>query len=337
MRSQTGVPPLCSRAIECVRDHTLTVSHFGRGVKHLGVSQSDPAKLAWFCVFPCRDGTCQTDSMPDYTPVLARVLLGQQLKKHRNAKGLSLGAAAALTGISDSKLGRLERAANDAVKLPDIYACAFNYGLTTEQTNHLIELANGADSPGWYHDFDVDPAFAHFIEQEGAASAIHIFELELVAGLFQTESYLQVLRGKRPETKGDPDQGLRARRQKNVFRSGGPEIVYVTSEAALRRVVGGEQVMRDQVLHLIELDERDEVQVFVLPFSAGAHASMLGAYELMHFAGGIFPTTVYLESLHGSHYEESDTIVGYYEAAFEGTKSEAIEIKEFIRGHNELA
>lgn len=275
--------------------------------------------------------------MPSYTPVLARVLLGQQLKKHRNAKGLSLPAAAAETGISESKLGRLERAANDAVKLPDIFACAFKYELTSDQTNHLIELAKGADSPGWYHDFDVDPAFAHFIEQEGAASAIHIFELELIAGLFQTEAYLQVLRGKRPETKGDPDQGLRARRQKNVFRAGGPEIVYVTSEAALRRVVGGEEVMREQVRHLLELDSRDEVQVFVHPFSVGAHASMLGAYEAMYFAGGVFPTTCYLESLHGGHYEEADTIVGYYEVAFEDTKSEAITIKEFIRGHNELA
>lgn len=275
--------------------------------------------------------------MPAYTPVLARVLLGQQLKKHRNANGFSLPAAAALTGISESKLGRLERAANDAVKLPDIYACAFNYGLTSDQTNHLVELAKGADSPGWYHDFDIDPAFAHFIEQESAASAIHIFELELIAGLFQTEDYLQVLRGKRPKTKGNPDQGLRARRQENVFRDGGPEIVYVTSEAALRRAVGGEQVMREQVRHLIELDERDQVQVFVLPFAAGAHASMLGAYELMTFSEGIFPTTVYLESLHGSHYEEADAIVGHYREAFEGTQSEAIDIKEFIREHNELA
>lgn len=275
--------------------------------------------------------------MPANTPVLARVLLGQQLKKHRNAKGLSLPAAAAETGISESKLGRLERAANDAVKLPDIYACSHVYGLTGPQTRHLVDLAQGADSPGWYHAFDVAPDFAHFIEQEGAASAIHIFELELIAGLFQTEAYLQVLRDNRPETKGKPDQGLRARRQENVFRSGGPEVVYVTSEAALRRSVGGESVMREQVLHLVELDEHEQVNVFVLPFSSGAHASMLGAYELMHFADEAFPTTVYLESLHGSHYEEADAIVGHYRAAFERTKSEAINIKEFIRGHNELA
>lgn len=275
--------------------------------------------------------------MPANTPVLARVLLGQQLKKHRNAKGLSLPAAAAETGISESKLGRLERAANDAVRLPDIYACSHVYGLSGEQTKHLVDLAQGADSPGWYHAFDVDPAFAHFIEQESAASAIHIFELELVAGLFQTEDYLQVLRAKRPETKGDPDQGLRARRQENVFCAGGPEVVYVTSEAALHREVGGKEVMREQVRHLIELDERDGVEVFVVPFSAGAHSSMLGAYELMNFADDVFPTTVYLESLHGSHYEESGSIVGYYRAAFEDTKSEAITIKEFISGHNELA
>lgn len=315
----------------------LTVRQFQCGVKEDGTCQFEGSKLAGLRVFPCRYCACHTDPMPANTPVLARVLLGQQLKKHRAAAGLSLAAAAASTGISESKLSRLERAANDAVKLPDVYACSHVYSLSGEQTRHLVDLAEGADSPGWYHDFDVDPAFAHFVEQESAASTIRIFELELIAGLFQTEAYLQVLRAGRPETKGQPDQGLRARRQENVFRAGGPRITYVTSEAALHRAVGGEDVMREQVRHLIELDDHPGVAVYVLPFAAGAHASMLGAYELMEFDDDAFPATAYLESLHGSHYEEADTIVGYYRAAFEGTQSAAIEIKEFIREHTELA
>lgn len=280
---------------------------------------------------------CNTEDMP-HSPYIARVLLGRQLKKYRIRAGdMSVAEAARRTGISEAKLRKLESATNYAIRLPDIYACSAVYGLDNGETRHLIGLAEGADSHGWYHDYDVAPEFAHFIEQEGVASAIHILELELIAGLFQTEEYLEGLKAKRPKTKGGADQGLRAKRQELVFRDGGPSIVYVTSEAALRRLVGGRDVMRAQIKRLLELDERDGTEVLVIPFGNGAHESMSGAYELMYFADDVFPTTVYLESLHGSHYEEADNIVSHYEEVFQRTRNETIPMKEFTSENDELA
>lgn len=274
-----------------------------------------------------------------HSPYIARVLLGRKLKQYRlRAADMPVAEAARRTGISESKLRKLESATNDAIRLPDIYACSSVYELTSKETKHLIELAEGADSHGWYHAYDVAPQFAHFIEQQGAASAIHIFELEFINGLFQTEDYLDQLRANRPRQGDEPDRGLRAQRQENVIgKAAPPGIVYVSSEAALRRQVGGPDVMRAQIKRLLELGERDHISIYVVPYSAGAHQSMSGAYSILYFADDVFPTTVYLESLHGSRYEEEDNIVSHHEEAFQGTRQIAVPIKEFINEHDTLA
>lgn len=274
-----------------------------------------------------------------YPRYLTRELLGKRLRDFRTRAGLSLAQAAKVTGISESKLSKLERAVNDAVKLPDIFACAYRYDLTPEETDHLVELANGADSPSWFQPYDVSPEFANFLELEGAASSLHIYQETYVDGLFQTKAYVAALRESRPDTKGGPEDGLRIERQGAVLdRAKPPAILYVTGESVLRREVGGPKVMREQIDHLVAMSERDHIDILVLPFRAGAHPSMDGAYRLMYFDGA-FPSTVYLESLHGSHYENAEKDVLQYEAAFERTRQPnlAVPIKEFIDGNDELA
>lgn len=272
-----------------------------------------------------------------HSPYISRVFLGRSLKAYRTRAELSVPEAARRTGISPAKLRKLESATNEAIKLPDVYACSAVYECTSEQSQDLIGLAEASDSPGWYHDFDVPAEFERFLEMEGAASEINIYEQELVWGPAQAEEYLDVLRRHRPGTKGGADQGLRARRQEIIFGDNGPKITYLTSEAAMRREVGGPEVMRAQVRRLLTLDERVNVNVLVVPFAAGAHESMGGPYETMDFADGVFPSTVYLESLHGSHYEDDPRKVGQHKNAFRSTMQDAIDIKEFINGHNELA
>lgn len=277
--------------------------------------------------------------MSSYPRHLTRDLLGKRLREFRNAAGMSLAEAAEKTDISEAKLSKLERAVNNAVRLPDIYACAHVYGLSPEETTHLTELAKGADSPSWFHPYDVPREFANFLELEGAASGLDIYQDQYIDGLFQTERYVAALREMRPDTKGGPDDGLRIERQDAVLnRPAPPTIVYVTDEAALRRQVGGQQVMSEQVDRLIAMDERDHIEIFVIPFEAGAHPLMDGAVRLMYF-DGVFPTTVYLESLHGSHYENADKDVRQYAMALSRTRRPnlAVRIKEFIDGNYKLA
>ncbi|GAB4000790.1 hypothetical protein GCM10029992_33990 [Glycomyces albus] len=192
-----------------------------------------------------------------HTPYIARVILGRRLQEYRERAGFTVAEAWRKSGISDTKIRKLERGVNDAIRLADVYAFSAIYQCNSTETAHLIELAEGADSHGWYHGYDVPAEFAHFIEQEGAASAIHIFELEFVHGLFQTEDYLDQLRTNRPRQGDEPDRGLRSERQENVLGRDNPaQIIYVSSEAALRRQVGGPEVMRAQVKRLIDLGER---------------------------------------------------------------------------------
>lgn len=277
--------------------------------------------------------------MSNYPRHLTRDLLGKRLREFRQAAGLSLAQAAEATDISEAKLSKLERAVNNAVRLPDIFACAHVYELSPEETAHLTELAKGADSPSWFHPYDVPREFANFLELEGAASGLDIYQDQYVDGLFQTELYVAALREMRPDTKGGPDDGLRIERQDAVLnRSTPPAIVYVTDEAALRREVGGPRVMREQIDRLVAMDERDHIDIFVIPFEAGAHPLMDGAFRLMYF-DGTFPTTVYLESLHGSHYENADKDVKRYAMALSRTRRPnlAVRIKEFIDGNYKLA
>ncbi len=272
------------------------------------------------------------------TPYICRVILGRRLNEYRNRQAMSVAEAYRKTKVSETKIRKLERGVNDAIRLADIYAFSAVYRCTPDETDHLIELAESADSPGWYHPYDVPPEFAHFIEQQEAASAIHIYEQEFINGLFQIEEYLDQLRANRPRQSDEPDRGLRAQRQENVFeKPKPPEIIYITNEAAIRRQVGGEDVMRTQIARLLELDQRAHISIYVVPFSVGAHQSMNGPYSILYFADDVFPTTVYLESLHGSRYEDEDDIVLHHEEAFAGTRQIAAPIKEFINEHYQLA
>jgi transcriptional regulator with XRE-family HTH domain len=276
-----------------------------------------------------------------HSPYISKVLFGRQLQQFRmRANSMSAAEAARRMGMSVSKYRKLEAGTNDALRLPDAYAAAYIFGLSTAESQHLVALVEAADKHGWYHDYDVSPEFAHFIEQEGAASTLNIYEQSFVTGLFQTEDYLEALKGNTPGTKGGPDSGLREQRREAVLgRSDPPEIVYLTDEAALRRQVGGRGVMREQIRHLLELDERDNITIYVVPFEIGVHPGMAGSFWIMYFADRVFPTTVYLESLHGSHYEDAEKIVRHYQGVFGQMRQAplAAPIKEFIDESNLLA
>lgn len=276
-----------------------------------------------------------------HSPYISKVLFGRQLQQFRmRANNMSAAETARRMGMSVSKYRKLEAGTNDSLKLPDAYSAAYIFSLSSAESQHLVALVEAADKHGWYHDYDVPPELAHYIEQEGAASAIHIYEQEYVNGLFQTEAHLEGLKANIPGAKGGPDNGLRLERQAAVLgQEEPPEIIYVTSEAALRRQVGSPADMKGQLRHLVEEDERDNVSIFVVPFEAGVHPGMAGPYRIMYFADGVFPTTVYLESLHGSHYEDAGKIVRHYEEVFGRMRQPPIAspIKEFMDASNLLA
>lgn len=153
--------------------------------------------------------------------------------------------------------------------------------------------------------------FETFIGLEGAASAIRTYEVQYVPGLLQTDSYARALiRQGHPHADEDEIQArlsVRAARRDHLAKT--LTLWAIVDEAALRRLVGGPGVMRAQLEHLLEVTNRPNVTVQVLPFSRGAHAAG-GPFTLLRFDEPTLPDVVYIEHLDSAIYvdkpEETD-------------------------------
>jgi hypothetical protein len=103
----------------------------------------------------------------------------------------------------------------------------------------------------------------------------------------------------------------------------------VLGEGALRRPVGGDAVLADQIEHLRTLSQHRNVQINVLPFAVGAHAAMAGAFRILDFDDPEDPDVVYLESHVGAHYLEEPDEVKEYRRIFDLICGQSIPVAEF--------
>jgi len=105
---------------------------------------------------------------------------------------------------------------------------------------------------------------------------------------------------------------LRVARQALLTRAGPPRLWAVVDEGALRRPVGGQRVMRTQLERLIECAQLPSVVLQILPFGAGVHPAMGGAFSILRFADDELPDVVYLEHLTGAMYlDKRDDVIQY--------------------------
>ncbi|MFJ4864292.1 helix-turn-helix transcriptional regulator [Streptomyces sp. NPDC088748] len=141
--------------------------------------------------------------------------------------------------------------------------------------------------------------FQPYAEMEARASYISTFQAQLVYGLLQTPAYARAVLGVR--TEGDLDAKVAARmdRQRILDREDPPLMWVVMSEAVLHQEIGGREVMRNQLAHLLALQGREWVKVQILPFEVGAHAGLQGEITLLRFDGD--PDIVYTEDFVQGH------------------------------------
>jgi transcriptional regulator with XRE-family HTH domain len=248
-----------------------------------------------------------------------RILLGSQLRMLREAKGITreeAGYAIRASGskISRMELGRVSFKERDVVDLLDLY------GVNEAEAETLVALAQEANSPGWWHKYgDVLPDwFQVYVGLEEAASLIRLYEVQFVPGLLQTADYASaVVRLGQP---GAPPEeiehrvNLRMGRQELLGKPGGPRLWAVVDEAALRRPIGGKEVMRAQLVQLIEATREPNVTLQVVPFRSGGHAAEAGAFTIMRFPEPDLPDVVYLEQLTSALYlDKRDDVEKYTE------------------------
>ncbi len=249
-------------------------------------------------------------------PAVLRILLGAQLRRLREAKGITLEDAGYVIRASHSKISRIE-SGRVGFKDRDIVDLFVYYGVADEaQIQTLRGIAVRANSRGWWHDYsDILPSwFEEYISLEEAATHISGYEVQFVPGLLQTEEYARavtLLAYSNPREIGRR-VSLRMARQARLSAAEQVSVAVVLDEAALSRPIGGRSVMRDQLTHLIEMSQRPNVTIQVLPFKVGGHAAAGGPFSVLHFGESGLPDIVYLEQLSTAQYLEKPDMVGRY-------------------------
>lgn len=251
------------------------------------------------------------------------MLLGGHLRRLREAEGISRADAGWEIRSSESKISRLELG-RVSFKERDVDDLLTLYGVDDpEERARLLALAREANAPGWWHRFgDVLPSwFQSYMGLEATASLIRTYEVQFVPGLLQTRAYAEavVMLGHDLAGRRDVERrvDLRMDRQNVLHRPDAPRLWTVLDESALRRPIGGKDVMRGQLEALIKFSQYPNVVLQIIPFSAGGHAAAGGAFTMLRFADPELPDVIYLEQLTSALYLDKRDDVDQYIAAME--------------------
>ncbi len=256
-------------------------------------------------------------------PTVLRMVVGGQLRRLREARKISASAAGDTIRATHSKISRMELG-RVSFRQRDVADLLTLYGVHDEQERAaFLALALEANVPGWWHDSaDLLPGwFEPYLGLEEAASVIRNYEVQFVPGQLQTADYARaVIQLGHPRASAEEIErriALRVSRQQMLARSGGPRFWAVVDEAALRRPLGGTEVMRAQIDHLIEVAALPSVTLQVVPFLAGGHSAAGGPFSLLRFPEPDLPDVVYLEQLTSALYLERREDVDSYQAVME--------------------
>ncbi|MFC4056989.1 helix-turn-helix domain-containing protein [Planomonospora corallina] len=227
-----------------------------------------------------------------------------ELNRLRESSGLSRVEVADRIGSTDTTIWRYETGLSRP-KPSDVAALTEVYGVTGRERDSLVEMAREARKRGWWHRHRqaLKPGFDSYIGLEAEASVVRCYEPLVVPGLMQTEPYaravIEATSVTHTPSEVDEKVAVRISRQKRLLHRSGDDdpihLVAVLDEAVLRRQVGGREVMREQLEYLVDLASLPNVEIRVIPFSAGAHAAVDGKFCLLSFPEPADPDLVYLE------------------------------------------
>jgi transcriptional regulator with XRE-family HTH domain len=260
---------------------------------------------------------------PNSGPTVLRILLGAQLRRLREGKGISREDAGYEIRASGSKISRMELG-RVSFKERDVADLLSMYGVTNDaEREALLGLARQANNPGWWHHYGdiLPPWFQSYLGLEAAASLIRTYEIQFVPGLLQTPEYARavILLGHAGATPDEIDRRVELRRQRQQIldRIEPPQLWAVIDEAVLRRPIGGPEVMRAQIEALIEAAKKPNVRLQIIPFHAGGHAAAGGPFAILRFPEPELPDVVYVEQLTSAIYLEKRDDVDHYAIAME--------------------
>ncbi len=180
---------------------------------------------------------------------------------------------------------------------------------------------------GRLRDLPFPASFRPFAAYEAEATALYVFEHSLIPGLLQTPGYARAVLATRPNTAEDEIDNLvaaRLARQAILTREDPPPPLLwaLIDEGVLYRPVAPAEVMHDQLMHLVEISRRPNITVQVLPYSAGGHTGLLGAFTVADLDGNA--GTVNVEDITDGRVFEDPGMVSRVTLRYKSLQSEAL-------------
>ncbi|MDX3129386.1 helix-turn-helix transcriptional regulator [Streptomyces europaeiscabiei] len=266
-------------------------------------------------------------------PTVRRRQLGAELRRLREHAGRKIEEVAAHLECSMSKISRVETG-QAPIKARDVRDLLGWYGVTDPaQIETVLQIHKDAQQQGWWaHYGEVLPSgMATYAGLESDARALRSYEPTFVHGLLQTEDYARaVISAARPNEPYEVDQLVRFRKERQTLLTRAPdplELWVVVEESALRRPVGGPEVMAAQLAHLAQATAMPHVTIQIMPTAKGAHAALAGMFSLLEFEGHT-PTVVYVNSIAGNVYLEKERDVRAFVQTFDLVRAAAPDPQE---------
>lgn len=263
--------------------------------------------------------------------------MGGALRRYRERVGYALEDAARVLECDRSKISRIETGQR-GIRAKELRELLAEYGVPDGEQAALTVIASRDGRPGWWHPFagSFSEAYLDYVIMESAAAEIMAYEAQLVPDLLQTDDYARAIAAAEPgyTTQEQREEAVMARavRRQGVL-SGKRRLSVILGEGALRQAVGGPGVLAGQIGHLVQLaEERSDLTLQILPFSAGAHAAAgSGSLAILRFPDAPGLGVVYLEALSGGVYLESQADVARYVRAFALLRASALSPGDSVR------
>ncbi|MCU4749304.1 MULTISPECIES: helix-turn-helix domain-containing protein [Streptomyces] len=253
--------------------------------------------------------------------------LGGELLRLRVAAGKSRPDAGEALSAHPTKIVKME-SGWVPMREPDIRVLCEFYDLTDEsEIQALLDLARldreRRKAKGWWQRLPRGGVLGEYIAMEDVATRIRTWQPSFIPGLFQTPEYIRAI-GIGSGSWEDPEEiepivEVRQMRQQRLYSDRPLHLYAVVWEAALRQLVGGAEVMRPQLGHLLEVAKLPNVRLQVLPFRSGMHPSAAGPFSIISFAEAEAVDVIYADTLASSLWVENETESAKYQGFFEGT------------------
>lgn len=273
-------------------------------------------------------------------PTVTRLQLGAELRRLREAAGMSPVEVADALKCSRGRIGHIEKGRNVIGYAELIVLLRDRYRANQATIDALEILREEASKKGWWSTYGLPEWLAGYVGLENDARAVRAFEVEMIPGLLQTEQYAsaQYSLDDRWST-NDVKRRVTVHMQRQE-RLTGPDPLQLTaviSEGALVRCARQRALAAAQLACLIDRAQWSNVELHILPFNAGLHVGAAGGFSLLTFPDHLLPDTAYQEYAVGGDVSDDESVVSQLSSKFGKLRSQALGVDESVALITKLA